>query len=588
MDLDFEPLLQMFLAESAEGLSAMEQALVALEARPEDEETLGTIFRVAHTLKGNASSFGFQGVTEFAHVLEDVLDRLRSQQLPVTAPLVTLLLRSVDALRQMVPDAVSGTEGMQPAHRALLTRLAEARTAIANTEEPSPEEDAATEGRALVDRRWSQGRRREDLERDRTLRVDIDKLDRMMNLTGEIAVTRGRLKQLLADVGGLVGEEILEAHGEADRLAMDLQELVMKVRMVSLGPVFRQYIRTVRDVAAAHGRQARLLIEGEDVEVDTTVVEHIRDPLTHMIRNALDHGIEPPEVRMRQGKDPCGSVTLRAHREAGSIVIQLSDDGAGLDRDRIVARARALGMVAAPETLPVQELFRLVLEPGFSTAEAVTDLSGRGIGLDVVRRNIEGLRGSVGIQSREGEGTTITLRLPLTLAIIAGFAVGVGGETYVIPLDDVVECLELPREACPHTDGHGVLSLRGEALPYLRLREVFGVGGVPAGREHVVVVRHDGGEVGIAVDVLYGESQTVIKPLGRLFLGLQGIAGSAILGSGRVALILDTPSLLRRVTEHVQRAGPTGGAHPDQTLDLGAHLEGASSCTPRTSRRTAP
>lgn len=560
MDIDLQPILQMFLAESEEGLSAMEEALVALESRPEDDEALGTIFRATHTLKGNASSFGFQALTEFAHVLEDVLDRLRNRELPVTPPLVTLLLQSVDALRQMVPDAVSGTEGMQPAHKALLKRLVKARTAKAagprRTGEVSAEEGVA-EGSG--DRRLSQGRRKEDHERDRTLRVDIEKLDRMMNLTGEIAVARGRLKQLLVDVGGQVGEETIEAHRELDRLSMDLQELVTKVRMVPLGPIFRQYVRTVRDVAAAHGRQARLVIEGEDVEVDTTVVEHIHDPLTHMIRNALDHGIESPEIRKLRGKDPCGRLTLRAYRNASSIVIQLADDGAGLDRQRIVARARALGMVADPEMLSDPELHRLVLEPGFSTAQEITDLSGRGIGLDVVRRNVERLRGSVGIESREGEGTTITLRLPLTLAIIAGFAVGVGGETYLIPLDAVVECLELPREDCPHADGRGVLSLRGGVLPYLRLREVFGLDSAALGREHVVVVRHDGGQVGIAVDVLYGESQTVIKPLGRLFQGLPGIAGSAILGSGRVALILDVEALLRQA---VPRRGDIPEAAP--------------------------
>jgi two-component system chemotaxis sensor kinase CheA len=558
MDIDLQPVLQMFRAESEEGLSVAEQALVALESRPEDEECLGTIFRATHTLKGNASSLGCQALTEFAHVLEDILDRLRKRELTATTPLVTLLLQSIDALRQMVPDAVSGTEGMRPEHRTLLERLVRARSAVAGapagTDEPGPAEEAG-EGEAVAgERRRSPGRRSGDSPHEGTVRVDIEKLDRMMNLTGEIAVARGRLKQLLADVPGQMGEAILEVQGEADRLSLDLQELVMKVRMVPLGPLFRQYVRTVRDVAAAHGRQARLVIEGEDVEVDTTVVQHIHDPLTHMIRNALDHGIESPEVRVRREKDPCGSVTVRAYREAGSIVIQVADDGAGLDRERIRARARALGRVTEHEVLTDHELHRLVLEPGFSTAQQITDLSGRGVGLDVVRRNVERLRGSVGIESRQGEGTTVTLRLPLTLAIIAGFVVGVENETYVIPLDSVVECLELPRGECPHADGRGVLSVRGQALPYLRLRAVFGLPGSPAGREHVVVVRHDGGRVGLAVDVLCGESQTVIKPLGPLLQGLPGIAGSAILGSGRVALILDVEALVRQA---VPRRGET-------------------------------
>lgn len=544
MDIDLQLVLQTFLAESEEGLSAMEQALVALESRPEDDEALGTIFRAAHTLKGNASSFGFQGVTEFAHVLEDVLDRLRNRALPVTRSLITLLLRSVDALRQMVPDAVAGIERTETTYHALLKELVRARSPEIDAARTA-EENATGKGGGDVGGR-SLGKRPEGRERSRTLRVDIETLDEMMNVAGEIAVARERLKDLLANLGGHAGEEILDAHHAADRLSMDLQELVMKVRMVPLGPVFRQHVRTVRDVAAAHGRQARLIIEGEDVEVDTTVVEHTHDPLTHMIRNALDHGIEPPEVRRKCGKDPCGSLKLRAFREAGSIVIQLADDGAGLDRRKIVARARALGMVENPEALADRDLYRLVLEPGFSTAEAVTDLSGRGIGLDVVRRNVERLRGSVAIESREGEGTTITLRLPLTLAIIAGFAVGVGSETYLIPLDAVVECLELPKETCPHPDGRGVLPWRDAPLPYLRLREIFGLDAPGGGREHAVVVRHAGGQMGIVVDALYGESQTVIKPLGKPFQGLPGIAGSAILGSGKIALILDVADVLRQ------------------------------------------
>ena len=558
MDIDLQPVLQMFQAESEEGLCTAEQALVALESRPQDEECLGAVFRVTHTLKGNASSLGFQALTEFAHVLEDILDRLRKRELTATAPLITLLLQAIDALRQMVPDAAWGTEVMRPEHRTLLKRLVQTRSAmhgeVAGPGETGPDEEAEGDEAVAGERRQGPGRRSGDRPNGGTVRVDIEKLDRMMNLTGEIAVARGRLKQLLADMPGQVGEAILEVHGEADRLSLDLQELVMKVRMVPLGPLFRQYVRTVRDVAAAHGRQARLIIEGEDVEVDTTVVQHIHDPLTHMIRNALDHGIEAPEVRMRRGKDPCGSVTLRAYREAGSIVIQLADDGAGLDRERILARARTLGRVTDSEGLTDHELHRLVLEPGFSTAPQITDLSGRGVGLDVVRRNVERLRGSVGIESREGEGTTITLRLPLTLAIIAGFVVGVEDETYVIPLDTVVECLELPRGQCPHPDGRGVLGVRGKALPYFRLREVFGLPSSPKGREHVVVVRHDGGHVGLAVDALCGESQTVIKPLGPLFQGLPGIAGSAVLGSGRVALILDVEALVRQA---VPRRGET-------------------------------
>jgi len=284
------------------------------------------------------------------------------------------------------------------------------------------------------------------------------------------------------------------------------------------------------------------------VEVDTAVAEHIRDPITHMIRNALDHGIESPQVRERLGKSPSGCITLSARHSAGSIVIELKDDGAGLDRSRIAAQARVRGLVADPEAITEDELCGLVFEPGLSTADTVTELSGRGIGLDVVRRSIEALRGSVGIESWEGRGTAITLRFPLTLAVIGGLMVGVAGETFIIPLDGVVECLELPPDRGPETADRGVVNLRGEALPYVRLRRLFDVQGDPPARELVVVVRHGREQAGLCVDAVLGESQNVIKPLGKLFHGIAGIAGSTILGSGQVALILDLPTLLRRAS----------------------------------------
>ncbi|HKC12422.1 MAG TPA: chemotaxis protein CheA, partial [Vicinamibacteria bacterium] len=364
----------------------------------------------------------------------------------------------------------------------------------------------------------------------------------MLDLTGEIAIARGRLRRMLEQHGAPA--PVLEAQGEVDRLSLDLQELVMKVRLVPLRGTFRAFVRTVRDLAARQGKQAQLILEGEDVEVDTSVIEQARDPLTHMIRNALDHGIEPPEVREKLGKDPCGTLALRARHEGATIIIEIADDGAGLNRQRILERARERGIEA--DQKGDEEIQRLVFEPGFSTAETVTELSGRGIGLDVVRRNVTALRGTVGIRSQEGNGTTITLRLPLTLAIIDGFIVGVGDEAYVIPLEAVVECLELPKEASSDAEGGGVVNLRGAALPYLRLRQLFRLGAAGRGqREHVVVVRVDAGrEVGLVVDHLEGGFQTVIKPLGRLFQGLSGIAGSAILGTGRVALILDVPALL--------------------------------------------
>lgn len=324
----------------------------------------------------------------------------------------------------------------------------------------------------------------------------------------------------------------------------------MSLRMVPVGPSLRRHRRTVRDMAAALGKRAHLVVQGEDAELDMSVVEHLRDPLTHMIRNALDHGIETPQEREAAGKDPVGRVTLRTASDAGSIVLEVSDDGRGLDRERILARARSLGLVEAQHEPAESRLDALIFADGFSTAEEVTDFSGRGVGMDVVRRNIEALRGTVQVTSRPGAGTTFSLRLPLTLAVIDGFVVEVAGEAYIFPLESVVETVGLPAEVDldhrRHGDrnGSGMLSLRGRSVGCVRLRRLLGVGGSPEGRESVIVARRQGERLGLVVDGLIGEQQTLIKPVPKLFRGLPGIAGSAILGNGRVAFILDVAELL--------------------------------------------
>jgi two-component system chemotaxis sensor kinase CheA len=548
MDFDRDAVLKTFVAECEESLFGAESALVALERCPQEGGLVEVVFRAMHTLKGNAFSLGFPAVSEFAHAVEDVLDALRGTRIAVTPALVTLLLSAIDALREMLPDAIAGEDGLAPAHAALAERLR--RAAVEGVAATAP---AGGQGTPLGERRQRPfGRRAEDLaawtERGRTLRVDTGKLDRMLDLTGEITIALGRLRERLHANDGPGRADLIELHGDAERLHLLLQEQVLGVRMVPIGPTFRQLVRVVRDVAAACGKLARLELEGEDVGVDMTVVEHLRDPLAHMIRNAIDHGIESPDARRAAGKDPCGLVRLHARHDAGSLVVEIEDDGAGFHAERIAARARERGIVADPERLSPDELHRLVFEPGFSTAETVTDVSGRGVGLDVVLRNIESLHGTVRVGSEPGRGARLTIRLPLTMAIIDGFGVGAGGETFVLPLDAVTECLELPAEQRASAAASGLLNVRGEALPYVRLCEVMGLPRERgAARENVVVVRHENERAGIAVDRLYGESQTVIKPLGWLLRDLPGISGAAILGTGRVALILDVPTILRRV-----------------------------------------
>jgi two-component system, chemotaxis family, sensor kinase CheA len=547
-----QALVQTFRAEADENLGRMEETLVALESSPGNQEMLRTIFRVAHTLKGNGAALGFTGLTEFAHRVEDCLDGLLNGTAACTSGVITALLRCVDAKRELISLSLAGDVEMKQPHRQLLEHLAEEASLapVAGGKNPAP---------TTTDHRNFPGRRQEDLqlrsEQARTLRVGIEKLDRLLNLTGEIVIARGHLKQVLEEAQGR-SASALEISCQADNLYLELQELVLKVRMVPVGPTFRQYVRTVRDLAAARGKAARLVLEGEDVEVDMSVIEQIRDPLTHMIRNAVGHGIELPDERRAVGKDPTGQIILRAFHDTGSIVIQVTDDGAGLNRARIAERTRTRGLGIDPDKLSDPELYRLIFEPGFSTAETVTEVSGRGIGMDVVRRNVEALRGSVSVESAEGRGATITLRLPLTLAIISGLCVGVGNDTYVVPLDSVVECLAMPEEERRNSRDRGYINLRGNALPYIRLRSVFGIGGevgrsaggaAASSREQVVVVQHGTGTAGLAVDALYGESQAIIKPLGKLFEGLHGISGSTIRGNGRVALILDLPSLLNDV-----------------------------------------
>ncbi len=553
-EIDRQALVTTFLAEAEEIFVGMEQGLLAFEQHPEDEQIVHGLFRAAHTLKGSASLVAFDVVRDLAHDLEDVLERLRKKTLVVNDALVTLLLQSVDVLRGSVSDAAAARTAPSDTVAAFRHRLAEVAGArpggvvAGGPPEPGPH-GAEPQERAMTQPAGS----------GRTLRVDVSKLDRMLNLSGEIAIARGRLGEML-ERGEASAEGALEAHREADRLYLDLQELIMKARMVPIGPSFHQHVRTVRDVATAQGKHAQLIVEGEDVEVDTAVVEGVRDPLTHMVRNAIDHGIERPESRRARGKDPVGKVVLRAFHEAGSIVIQVEDDGEGLDRDRIARKAAAMGLASDAARVSDEELARVVFEPGFSTSEVVTEFSGRGVGMDVVRRNVEALRGSVSIESRDGEGTTVTVRVPLTLAIVQGFKISIADEVYILPLDTVVECLDLPAEHTAEAAPFGVVNLRGKPLPYLRLRDLFNADGGRPSRENVVVVRHGTQTAGIAVDDLLGESSTVIKPLGAMFKGIPGVAGSSILGNGRVALILDVRGILRETLKHAGEAAAAAAA----------------------------
>ncbi|WP_454834176.1 chemotaxis protein CheA [Pseudomonas lini] len=377
------------------------------------------------------------------------------------------------------------------------------------------------------------------------IRVDAGKLDQLINLIGELIIAGAGANLAARNAGA---SELVEATAVLARLVEEVRDSALTLRMVEIGSTFNRFQRVVRDVAKELGKDILLEISGGETELDKTVVERIGDPLTHLVRNAMDHGIEPAEVRLAQGKPAQGRLSLNACHDAGSIVIKVADDGGGLNKAKILRKAIERGLVSEGQHLADQDIFNLIFEPGFSTAEQVSNLSGRGVGMDVVKRNITALRGSVELGSVEGQGTTLSIRLPLTLAIIDGFMVGVGSASYVIPQDMVVECIELPAN-----DGFDYLNLRGEVLPFIRLRELFNYVGTAPRRENVVVVQFAGQRAGLVVDRLLGEFQTVIKPLGKVFGQIGGVGGFTILGNGEVALILDVSELVKQVVGTKQR-----------------------------------
>jgi two-component system, chemotaxis family, sensor kinase CheA len=379
----------------------------------------------------------------------------------------------------------------------------------------------------------------------KVVKVQAEKLDRLVDLVGELVIAGAAVNALAAQSHN---GQLLEATTIVNKLVEEIRDNALGLRMVQIGETFNRFRRIVRDVSQEMGKSIELEIHGAETELDKTIVEKLSDPLMHIVRNAIDHGIESLEVRRARGKPDTGSLSLNAFHDSGSIVIEVADDGGGLNKARILKKAIERGLVREGAELSDAEVTSLIFEPGFSTAEAVTKLSGRGVGMDVVRRNIDQLRGTVEMESYEEAGTTLRIRLPLTLAIIDGFRVGVGAVSYVVPLDMVIECLDLGPFL--ESEENHLVNLRGEVLPFLRLREVFQMKGEPAPRERVVVVQYGEMRAGLVVDKLMGEFQTVIKPLGELFQRVKGIGGSTILGSGEVALILDVPQLVLLAAEH--------------------------------------
>lgn len=713
--------IQTFIAESHELLQEMEDILLHLENGPHDADTIDALFRVAHTVKGSAGMFNLEPIVNFAHIVEDVLDRMREGEIEIELDLTAVLLDSCDHMLLLV-DVVAEQGGQlddaaQSREADLCQRLqvyqvgalakdgGARRTRVTLAEEKDTPLTASGGGEVSSDNwhislRFARGILKESLDpiymirylsnigevisittladglpeveemdaeacylgfeidlrsdankntiadvfefahqgslihilpphsksteyielihslpedearlgellvsthaltqhelddglkvqiksaqpggtarllgeilieqgsigqevvqaaldkqtqvkankgkESRYLRVQADKLDELIDLVGELVIA-GAGANMLAHRSN--NTPLQEATSTMSRLVEEIRDSALNLRMVQIGETFNRFQRVVRDVGIELGKNIDLVITGAESELDKTLIEKIGDPLMHLVRNAIDHGIESAATRLAAGKPEKGTLRLNAYHDSGSIAIEIADDGAGLNRDKILKKAREQGLIAHDVTPSDEEIYNLIFEAGFSTADAVTNLSGRGVGMDVVRRNITAMRGTVHLDSEPGLGTTVRIRLPLTLAIIDGFRVGVGKSSYVVPLDMVLECVELSEAERQSAHQRSYLNLRGEVLPYVSLREHFESESTGGRRENVVVVQYAGQKAGLVVDELMGEFQTVIKPLGKIFSNLRGISGSTILGSGEVALILDVPSLVQQ------------------------------------------
>jgi two-component system chemotaxis sensor kinase CheA len=379
-----------------------------------------------------------------------------------------------------------------------------------------------------------------------TIRVASEKLDRLVNLVGELVTVQARLSQTSME---RKDPELTSISEEVERLAADLHDNTMSIRMIPIGTTFTKFRRLVRDLSDDLGRNIALTTSGEETELDKTVIERLNDPLIHLIRNAIDHGIEPPSIREGVGKDPTGTISLKASHSGADVVIQISDDGAGLDEHAIRTKAIEKGLIAPDAEISKHDLLNLIFAPGFSTAKKVTDVSGRGVGMDVVKRSIDMLRGVIEVESHKGTGTTISLRIPLTLAIIEGLLVRLGSDFYVLPLSSIDECVEITSKEIKEAHGRNLVNVRKEMVPYVRLRQQFNIDGERPEREQVVIAMVNDIRVGFAVDSVIGEHQTVIKSLSRVYKNVRGISGATILGDGTVALILDMPRLIKDAEE---------------------------------------
>lgn len=544
-------LLTEFHAEALDHLQQIEAALLALEHQLDDPEALHAIFRSFHTIKGVAGFLRLVPMHTLAHEVESLLDLARNQKLRLNSEIITQILLSRDALQALVGQITEALEhGRLPSQVVPVSHLIQAvRHFIATdgTAAPKPPavEPAKSAGPATPSAFGSASKN----SSASTVRVNTEKLDSLMDVVGELVIVQSQLMESSRAAALGDGASTLQRNvAQLSRITKELQHTAMSVRMIPVKPTFQKMERLARDLAKDCGKKVAFLVSGEDTELDRTVVEEIGDPLVHMVRNALDHGLEPTADRAAHGKPESGTVRLKAYHEGSHIVIELSDDGRGIDPERILNKARKIGLVAPGATLEREETLNLIFAPGFSTAETVTSVSGRGVGMDVVKRNIERLRGKIEIETAVGAGSTFRIKLPLTMAIIDGLVVRVGADRFILPSTSVKMALRPTREALITVHGTGeALDLRGKILPLHRLHRQFSIpNAVDNPWEGIVVIVEVSGKTkALLVDELLSKQEVVIKNLGSFLQELRGVAGGAILGDGNIALILDPGSLFQ-------------------------------------------
>jgi two-component system chemotaxis sensor kinase CheA len=584
--LEDQETIREFLVESHENLSRLDQDLVELEKHPQDANLLGSIFRTIHTIKGACGFLSFSTLEGITHKAENLLSQLRDGKRKLSPDLVSLILETVDATRQVLASIeTSGKEGsltfedlterlrvaaelkaehesqpnpIQPSQEAAPCLKSEpsAETNCPVLQEVTPPVSEKVEDRRKGDdRRKDEGRREEDAERhsaavDSNIRVGVGLLDKLMDLVGELVLTRNQILQFNTE------REDAALNATSQRLNLittELQEGVMKTRMQPIGVVWNKFPRVVRDMAVALSKNIQLEMDGAETELDRTIIEAIKDPMVHLVRNSCDHGIESPEVRLSAGKSPQGTLTLRAYHEGGQVNIEISDDGAGIDIARVKQKALENGLLRPEqaEKLSDREALGLIFEPGFSMAKTVTNISGRGVGMDVVKSHIEKIGGVVDVFSRQGEGTTIKIRIPLTLAIIPGLVITSGGERFVIPQVSLLELIRLEGDSdgkhIEYVHGTPVYRRRGSLLPITYLNQVLGLKSADrAEAVSMVVLQAEDRQFGLVVDGINDTQEIVVKPLGKQLKGLTLYAGATIMGDGRVALILDVLGIGQR------------------------------------------